>query len=271
MSELVSIVKNDFRKFDQEGLIDEGTLVKTVMYCNEKLGIPLKEIKEVAIPIEEYQGELPLDFDKIYYMAALDCSNSGVKSITNPYDNSFDQDVIYKACLDRESLGCVDNYMVRIERNSKQVIYNYNTWTQLHISKNSHIHCHTDCPNKRKTGKYEVEIRDGKLITPFRSGTVYMIYVGLMVDEEGKVQFPFHPLITPYYEWSIKEKIVSDAIFNSDGQGLGDMFQLAQREKLKAWIDAFNFTMDDKSFGQYKVSQRKKELDWYHQWFRYFQ
>lgn len=270
MSELVSLVRNDFRKFDQEGLIDEGTLIKTVMYCNEKLGIPLRDIREVAIDISEYQGELPLDFDKLYYIAALDCSNSGVRNMVNPFDNNVDQDVIYKCHLDRGSLGCTDNYNVVIERKSKQIIYNYNTWTQLHVSKNSHIHCHIDCPNKRRTGKYEVEIKDGKLITPFRTGTIYILYLGQMKDEEGNVLFPFHPLITPYYEWSLKEKVISDAIFNSDGSNLGEMYQLAQREKTKAWLDAFNFTIDDRSFGQYKDSNRKRELGWYNQWFKYF-
>jgi len=271
IEELISLVKNDFRKFDQEGLIDEGNFIKTVMYCNEKLGIPIKQIKEVAVNISDNQGELPLDFDKVYYIAALNCTNTNVKTLQNPFDNNVDQDVIYKACLDRETLGCADNYMVTIERKGTSVTYSSGGWTQLTIGKNSYKFCHLDCPNKRKPGKYEVDIRDGKIITPFRSGIIYMIYIGLMQDEDGNVLYPFHPLVTPYYEWTIKEKIISDAIFNSDGNGLGDLYKLAQTEKTKAWIDAYNFTVDDKSFGNYKQKQRERELGWYSQWFRYFQ
>jgi hypothetical protein len=92
----------------------------------------------------------------------------------------------------------------------------------------------------------------------------------MMKDKEGNITFPFHPLITPYYEWTIKEKVVSDAIFNSDASNLGEIFKLAQQERLKAWLDAYDFTTS-KSYGEYVAMQRKKELQWYHQWFRYFQ
>ena len=271
MSELVDMIKNDWRKFNEEGLIDEGTLIKTVMYCNEKLGIPVKDIKEVAINIENFEGELPLDFDKVYYMAALHCTNINIDNVRNAFDNNVDQDTIYKAHLDRESLGCVDNYKVTIERKGAPITYTSGGWTQLYLMGNSHKYCHTDCPNKRKPGKYEVEIVDGKLKTPFRTGIIYMIYIGLMQDDEGNILYPFHPLITPYYEWSMKEKIISDAIFNSDSPGLGELYKICQLERSKSWLDAFNFTIDDQSYGNYKKKQRERELGWYSKWFRYFQ
>ncbi len=40
-----------------------------------------------------------------------------------------------------------------------------------------------------------------------------MMYLGMMKDDEGNITFPFHPLITPFYEWSLKEKILEDATF----------------------------------------------------------
>ena len=90
-----------------------------------------------------------------------------------------------------------------------------------------------------------------------------------MTDEDGNILYPFHPLITPFYEWSIKESILSDAIFNSDKPNIGELFKLAQNERGKAWIEAFNFTTD-RSYNDYIDFQRKKETEWYNQWFRYF-
>lgn len=270
MSELVSIVKDSFRKYDQEGLIDEGVIIKTVMYCNDKLGIPLRDIFEVSIDIDEFIADLPLNFEKLFYVAALECSNSGVKNIRNAFDNNIDQDVIYKASLDRGSLGCVDNYKVVIERKGTQVYYNYNTWTQLNVSPSSFSHCHVDCPNKGSHGKYTVEIKDGKITAPFRTGKLYIIYIGNMKDEEGNVLYPFHPLITPYYEWSVKEEILSDIIFNQDDPNGIKLFKLAKSNRVKAWLEAHNFVTNDSSFGQYKASQRKRELEWYNKWFKYF-
>ncbi len=270
ISELMAIVKNDFKKFDAEGLIDEGTLIKTVMYCNDKMGIPIREVREVAIPVEEYRAELPKDFEKIYYVAALNCSNTRVTSNRNPFDNNVDQDVIYEACLNRDQIGCVENYQVVINRTNNQTIYPYSSWTPIQISPRSSSYCHLDCPNKKKIGKYEVQINEDHISTPFRTGLLYVMYIGMMKDHDGQITYPFHPLITPFYEWSIKEKIITDAIFNSDGNGLGELLQFAQRERLKAWLDAFNFTTD-KGYGEYVNLQRKKELNWYSQYFRYLQ
>lgn len=270
LNELISIVKDEFRSFDDEGLIDPSKVVKTVMYCNEKLGLPIREIKEVAIRVDNFKAELPLDFERLYYVSALNCSNTGVATLRNAFDNNVDQDVIYKAELDRQSLGCAEHYLVRVERQGVQVPYFQGTWTPLSVAKNSYSHCHQECPNKRKPGKYEIEIKDGYIQTPFRTGMLYLVYVGLMVDEEGNIVFPFHPLITPYYEWSVKEKILSDAVFNSDKPNLGELLKYAKSEVTKAWLDAFNFTTD-RSYNDYIDLQRKKEVEWYHRWFKYFQ
>lgn len=270
MEELIALVKRDFRKFDQEGLIDEGSLVKTVMYCNDKLGIPIREIREIAKPVFNYKAELPLDFEKLYYVCALRATGTLISQDVNPFDNNFDQDIIYDAKLNRDSLGCVDNYQVVIKRETNTTIHNYGTWVELDVDNNSKKFCHIDCPNRKKKGRYTISIEEDHIDTPFRAGELYIMYIGAMRDEEGNLTFPFHPLITPYYEWSIKEKLLSDAIFNSDAPNLGELYKLAQQERAKAWIDAHNFTMSE-GYKQFKERQRKKELGWYNQYFRYLQ
>ncbi len=221
--------------------------------------------------MNDFKAQLPLDFDKLYFVCALQATNTGItSSLKNPFDNNFDQDVIYEAGLDRESLGCVDNYQVVIKRETKTVVHNHGSWIQLEVSPSSFPSCHIDCPNKRKKGKYMIEIKDDHIETPFRSGTLYIMYIGMMKDIEGNITYPFHPLITPYYEWMLKEKILSDALFNSDATNIGELYKLAQQERVKAWLDAFNFTTE-KGYGEYVTLQRKKELGWYNQYFKYFQ
>jgi len=269
MSELLNIVRNDFKQYDVEGLIDEGTLVKTVMYCNEKLGLTIREVREVAIPVIEFRANLPLDFEKLYYVCGLQATNTMVSTQINPFDNNVDQDIIYEAKLDRDTLGCVDNYQVTVNRLTNTTIHQYGTWTQLDVTGPEKF-CHIDCPNKKKKGKYTISIHEDHLETPFRAGTLYLMYIGMMKDIEGNITFPFHPMITPFYEWSLKEKILSDAIFNSDAANIAEKYKLAQQERLKAWIEAYNFSTE-KGYGEYAKAQRKKELGWYHTWFRYFQ
>lgn len=272
IGELIDIVKTSFRELNAEGLIDDGEIVKQVLWCNDKLGLPIREIKEVAIPVWDYKAKLPMDFERLYYTCALTATNTLVSAGVNPFDNNFDRDVIYEAKLDRESLGCVDNYNVTIKRQMNVTVHNYGTWVQLDVDGSSDKYCHVACPNRRRKGKHTIVIKDGEIETPFRAGTLYLIYIGLMKDENGNITFPFHPMITPWYEWTIKYNIIVDAIFNSDINREEAEYKrkLAEKEKTQAWIDAFNFTLD-KGYGEYVKSQRKRELAWYSEWFRHFQ
>lgn len=268
ISELMAIVRQDLRQLDDEGLIDEGTVIKTVMACNDRLGITIRDVKQVCIPVINYKAKLPLNFEKLYYIAGLKVSNSNI-TITdrNPFDNTFDHDVIHEAELDRGAIGCgVEAYNVIIKRTAVTTIHNFGSWVSLEVAPNCVSYCHPFSPNTKRTGRYRIEIKDGEIITPFRSGELYMMYLGSMQDEDGNILFPFHPLITPYYEWSIKEKIVMDAVFNSDGN-YGEKLKFAQNERVKAWLDAFSITTD-KSYGEYVDSQRRKELGWYNQYFK---
>lgn len=269
ISQLISIVKNDFKAYEAEGMIDDGTLIKTIMYCNERLGFLIRDVKEKCLVVNDYKAELPLDFDKLYYSCALQATNTSISAITNPFDNNVDQDIVYEAELDRQSLGNVDSYQVIVKRLSNTTVYTHGSWIELDVAPSTHKQCHMDCPNKMKKGKYTISIHDDYISTPFKSGLLYIMYIGLMTNEDGEILYPFHPLITPYYEWSIKEKIVMDMIFNSDNKSAPELLKLCQLEKNKAWLDAFNYTTE-RSYGEALSSQRKRELGWYNKYFKFF-
>lgn len=269
ISELLAIVRNDFRKLDDEGMIDEGRVIKTIMACNDRLGISIREINQKCIQVEDFKAKLPLNFEKLYYIAAVKATNTLVMEGRNPFDNKFDRDVIYEAEIDRGSFGNADTYAVTILRNTQTTVHNINTLIGLDVHPQSQHLCHIACPNVRKKGRYTITIEEDHINTPFRSGEVYIMYLGTMEDEEGNLLFPFHPLITPYYEWSIKEKVLMDAVFNSDGN-YGDLLKLAQNERVKSWLDAYSIT-SEKGYGEYVDAQRKKELGYYNQYFKFFQ
>lgn len=269
ISELMAMVKNEFKTFDDEGLIDEGVLIKVVMACNDRLGIPIREVKQVCIPVVNYKAKLPLNFEKLYFASALTATNTIIHNLQNPFANNFDRDIIYSASVDRGSLGNVDSYSVTVKRESTTTIHNYGTWISLSLDTKSGQYCHSSCPNMRKPGKYQISIDKDEITTPFRSGELYLMYLGTMQDEEGNVLYPFHPLITPYYEWSLKERILMNAVFNSDGD-YSNRLKFAQAERVKAWLDAFGIT-SDKGYGEYVDAAKKRELSWYNQYFKYFQ
>lgn len=117
VSQLLSMVKNDFKKLDDEGLIDDGVLIKVIMACNDRLGIPIREVKQVCIPVVDYKANLPLNFEKLYFASALTATNTVIHSQQNPFANNFDRDIIYSAGLDRGTLGNTDSYSVTVKEN----------------------------------------------------------------------------------------------------------------------------------------------------------
>lgn len=270
MKELMAIVKTDLKKLDAQGLVDNGTCVKVIMACNDRLGLSIRDVKQVCIPVHDYKAKLPLNFEKLFYVTALSATNGIVMNMRNPFDNNFDRDIIYEAEVDRGSLGNADSYGVVIKRSTETTVHNSMSFIGLDINPQSQPYCHISSPHLNGGhGKYSVTIEDDYIRTPFRSGEIYIMYLATMQDEEGLLLFPFHPLITPYYEWSIKEKVLMDCIFNSEGAEYANLFKLAQSERVKAWLDAFNVT-SSKEYGDYLEMQKKRELKWYNQYFRYF-
>lgn len=267
INELMAIVKEDFRKLDNEGLIDEGRVIKTIMWCNEKLGIPIRELKETCLIVEDGKVDLPLDFDKLYFVCGLRNKKSIVLDQPNPFDNTFDSDVIYEANLERGRFGGTKHYQVVIKKSNQTIVHEEENWIELEVAKPSQTYCHSNCPNIRNRHGATIYIENDKIILPFEKGELFIMYLGNMKDREGNLLFPFHPLTTPWYEWCIKEKILMDAIFNSEGN-YGEMLKLAKQEKNLAWLDAFNITTE-KSYGEYIDLQRKKEQEYYNKYFKY--
>lgn len=269
MDELMAIVKGDLRKLDAEGLIDDGNCIKTIMACNDRLGVSIREVRQLCIPVQDYKAKLPLNFEKLYFATALSATNGITVTMRNPFSNNFDRDAIYEAAVDRDSLGSPDSYGVTIKRTENITFHGSGSCIPLSISPASHSWCHSSCPNTRKGGKYTITIENDYINTPFRSGEIYIMYLATMQDDEGHLLFPFHPLITPYYEWSIKEKVLQDAVFNSDGD-YGNLYKLAQQERVKCWLDAYGVT-STREYGDYVNLQRKKEMGWYNEYFKFFQ
>lgn len=268
ISKLMATVRQDLRKLDDEGLIDEGRLIKTIMWCNEKLGIPIRELKECAIAVESHKAPLPLDFDKLHFVCGLNDKKTVTHNQTNPFDNNVDTDVVYEAKLDRGNFGGTEKYHVTVKRLTNITIHTQENWVSLDVDKSAHTYCHSNCPNIQNRNKGKVYIKDDVIHTPFEKGMIYIMYLGNMRDEEGNLLFPFHPMITPWYEWCLKEKILMDAVFNSDGN-YAELLKLAKQEKNLSWLDAFNITTE-KSYGEYVRMQKEKEQKYFNKYYKYW-
>lgn len=264
---LMSSVRSEFKSYEDMGLIDDVSCMKVVMKCNEKLGLVFSEMKQVIIPIDNFKGELPIDFYKVFYMAALNIQHFSVTNMVNPWDNTVDQRITYEADIQRGLLGCTENTTVIYKKQGDTVMQNYFYWDELGLAKSKMARCHHLSPIKN-VANYVVDFtNENEIVAPFREGEMYMMYLASMRDEEGQTLVPFHPMITNWYEWAIKEKILIDAVMNSDDTNVGDKLKLAQQKMNDAWLDAWNFTTD-RTYIQMMADKKARENRWYNQYYR---
>jgi hypothetical protein len=265
-SEIMSMVRADLRIYDEMGLINDLNYIEPIRVCNEKLGLTFSESKELILEVSDFKAMLPPDFYKVFYMAALSKRGFSVANMINAFDNHQDQRTSYEADLCKGTFGCAENVTVIYKREAAEITNIYYNWDEIAVAKRRAGKCHKLSPLKND-GKYVVDFTDTEILTPFREGEIYMIYLSEMVNEEGEILVPNHPLILPWYKWTVIEKVLSDIIFNSDDANVAEKYKLASRKKDEAWLDAWNFTTD-RTYQQMMADKKARELKWYNQYYK---
>lgn len=267
-SEFITLVKQELKSYDSQGYINDGDLIQKVMWCNEKLGIPIHTVKQVILQVENNKCVLPKDFYKVYYLSALNVTQTSVTNWSNPWDNSKDRTSTYDADVQKGVFGGDEYTRVVYKKSGSEIIQSYYNWSELELIGREFAHIGF----MNKISKNKVEIEDGEMKTNFRTGEIYMMYVANMTSENGEILVPFHPLITNWYVWTCVESIITNLIFDSDEDlnKLKLQKDLVVDEKNKAWIPCWSFC-NKKEFMEWQHSQKQKELSWYNKWFKIVQ
>ncbi len=267
LDELMASVKEDFRMYDDMGLIDHSRIIKTVMWCNERLGIPIHQMKETFLTIRDYKVALPLNFWKVNYVCAIETGSFGIAAYRYPFDNTVTEQMKADAEMCTYVEGCQTKCSpLIIKRVHNIVVQRYTHWHELSLSRNSSKFADKYCFNK-PGGKYTIDIDEEEITVPFREGELYFRYLSSMEDDDGNIIIPFHPLITTWYEWCVKEKILQDLLFNSDDPDVITKLKLAQQEKSKFWLDAWNFQLEP-GYKEVQQYQAQKEANYYAKYFK---
>lgn len=106
------------------------------------------------------------------------------------------------------------------------------------LSSSQGITC--ECPNLYVKCVDEVYIKDGWLYANFDCGKIYLNYQGALQDEEGNLLVLDHLIINPYYEYSLKERILENMwIENEDVERkMGYIREKAKEAKAQAMLVA---------------------------------
>ncbi len=73
-----------------------------------------------------------------------------------------------------------------------------------------------DCPNLYMDCSNTAWIQDGFIHTNFDCGKLYINYQAMLEDDDGNLLVPDHDMISEYYEYALKKRILENLIMNDE-------------------------------------------------------
>lgn len=253
--QLMASVESDFNSYADAGLMNRGVAIKAVRKVNEDLGLKLNKEKEAIIEIKNYKGDLPEDF--MYLQLALACTvqhyNLGPGTVFGthtvehnlPKEETTITEVPVNVYQNSNPWGqcqlneCNGTYWVTQIYKEKQI--KFNQLIPLKLTPKSLKYCSDSCLNQKvQRAAYDIDIENGQIVTGFREGKIYINYLADMVDEENNVLILDHPLLTDYYEYSVKKRFLENFFMNGDVDAVSRL-QYVNNELRDSRLRALNF------------------------------
>ena len=231
---LLEDVKMDLRNLAADTSVEPGQLIKIARKCNYDLGLRIQKTSEKVLEVCKGKAQLPEDFQVMNF--ALLCGNyvvvdvppqgTHIEQFTPEYrpwveaNLCNDQTTSEGTCLTKCGSGYILIQMIKSTRRE------YKTFSPI-VFRNSQF-VDVDCPNKKWIAHDEAYIKDGWLYTSFEDGHVYINYQGDMVDYDGNLIVPDHPMINEYYEYSLKKRILENLLM--DNVNVATQYQIVNAE-----------------------------------------
>lgn len=278
-SQLMEDVSIDFSTYALEGMIEPQQLIKVATRVNYDLGLKIHRTKEVIIDVEHGRGQLPMDFKYINY--AFRCGSYTINN-TMPSGTHIEtfNDVPYVPAPGQVSPcntddTCKDVCVIKTcnDTNSHQLVQRvgpnnfrtFSTWTELRIKGVNDKVCY--CPSLGAQALDIAEIKDGFLITTFRTGKIYMSYQGDMVNSDGDLLVLDQPYCNEYYEYAIKQRILENMVWQ--GENVSQQLQLIEGRLRASRNNALSFvnTPDFAEMRKLWIMNRRAQ---YHNYYNMF-
>jgi hypothetical protein len=246
---LLEDVKIDLRNLSADTSIEPAQLIKVARKCNYDLGLRIQKTRETVLEIEKGRARLPEDFQVMNF--ALMCGNYVVVEVPPQGTNVQEVTPGYRPWIDANLCSDVNgtcpettcmtecNQSYKLIQMVNSVRREYTTFSPITFRSSQFID--VDCPNAcspRWQNKDEAYIKDGWVYTNFTDGHVYINYQADMVDDEGNLIVPDHPMLNEYYEYSLKKRILENLVM--DNVNVTGQYQLVSAEHRVARNAAFS-------------------------------
>lgn len=218
---LMADIEDDLSSLAGENYIYQDKYLKVIQQCNSKLSVKINPIKEDMVTVEKGRAKLPNDFkvmETIYSCTSLTAVNTTLnfsKEIVTP--------PIYTLADIRKSCNNIayfeDNkgmFSFVVYRKDMKQLFRIHQLVPVSI-KNSKIFCGSNCQTSASSTINIQIVKEGDdyFIVSNYDGEYYFSYTSEMIDDDGNLLILDHPLVIPYYEYSVKERIFEDLWLNS--------------------------------------------------------
>ena len=111
------------------------------------------------------------------------------------------------------------------------------------------------------------ELKDGFLLTTFKTGKVYISYQGAMENAAGELLVLDQPYCNEYYEYAIKQRILENMVFN--GENVSNQLQLVETRLRASRNNALSF-VNTPNFAEMKKMWEVNRRAQYHNYYNMF-
>lgn len=225
-------VKEELNSYFDTGIVDDTLFPMYVTHCLRKLGRSSYPVNQLVLNVKNYKATLPDDFYATreawmctHYASELQfpsATYTQIKSTSYKIDTQTQEDVYCRPCD-----AC--QYPDVIEAVYKTTNTAFYQWRRQYLlTPGSHYpSCPNDlyCANFKSVAANSYDVRDGKFVTSFEEGDVYLQYYSTGQNEDEDQLVPDTEEIFEYIEFYIKEKMfeqiwnrTTDETFNQSYQ-----------------------------------------------------
>lgn len=241
---LIAEIKSDLSKYADVGLLDEDTMYREIVLGMKRFGNDIAELHEAVVEVKGGYAQLPENFKNLY--AAYLCEPDGYSKNPEIEEHELQSSHFYTEKVTygdkwNECDGCCTERTENIVRenfyfkNKKAAEFYYKKPALLSLGKTfNKSNCHSKCRNKYvRDNPNEIVIIKFRLQANFNEGSIYMMYYGLPMDGEGKIDIPEtnggH--LEQYLEYRVKRKIAENLIANKDAVGLQTLYPIWKQDE----------------------------------------
>lgn len=268
--EITSIVKEELNSYLSSGAIDDILFPKWIEFAMKNFKKSSLPVDAAALKLENFEAELPFDFDSVKELWLCDSYTSG--PFVNPSSRYYVQDCritpIYDRCHECfEEKECCDycsgkhpskeaKYRV-LHKETGITYFEYGFRELLRpANPNSRTCCNKSSPNLQSCSSFEFDVRDCKVVTDFREGVLHLVYYKKNIDEEGNILIPNNHYIKEYLMNHLKYKVfetLSNNVYDETFNQILQKMAFYKQEALNARITAEN---ELKKWDKYQIADQ---------------